>query len=85
MGNPTTMYFFSLDNNDGENMDWFIEAKTLNEAMTLYLEHLEEECEESRTTLPDLKVFVVPGNQGFSRVVDWYTDVECVYPEGDKQ
>ena len=67
---PTTMYYFRYTDEDGENFDWFVEAKNIPEAIKLYVSHIVFDHDED-TLINEVDIKIVPLLSGKSEVKNW--------------
>ena len=67
---PTTMYYFRYTDEDGENFDWFVEAKNIPEAIKLYVSHIVFDHDED-TLINEVDIKIVPLLNGKSEVKNW--------------
>lgn len=76
----TEIYFISASGADGEDSDWFVEAETPEQAITLFTkESIEDERIESQEDVDIRWVHKIPEKLGSPRVLGWGTDVSVAY------
>ena len=72
----TKIYFVACNDQNGESLDWFVEAENPQDAIEIWKSI--DTVAEGGVTGETVKVFEVPSRTGQSRAAQWFSDAKLV-------
>ena len=66
----TTLFLMHADSDDGESLDWFVEAHDAGEAVRIYKRYLIKK-EWNLPKIDNIAILLVPGKNGKTSIKEW--------------